>query len=327
MGARMPPLIKVLGNFQFTKAAHLRGILWSDQDDRRASFFRFAATDRDKGTPTRILDRFIQATLSGGSIGKILPGFFILLGFWSGHHVLDGEILEDDYAIGIDQFPCLLVVKVSALVAHLTIATRYPLFGTCAPMTPQFASGQFLLHLCQFLNCSTSVAWVFDLLPIGESGEAQQAQVDTDLFSTGMIDQFRRGSQLGDEDGVPLVSLTLDRASFDYALHLTMEFDPDVPNFGEGQFLANDLIAALRISEAIVTITTLKSRISWYLAFLHSLKKGFEGFVHAIQDILKHLAMDVLVLFTDLFELRQLILLHSIVDRNVIHLVRIPAFL
>ena len=71
----------------------------SNQYDRRASFFRFALTDLYKCPPCRIMDTCIQATFGGSSVGNELPGFRIFLGLWSGRHVFDLEILEDNYSI------------------------------------------------------------------------------------------------------------------------------------------------------------------------------------------------------------------------------------
>src|ERR1700694_3040659 len=85
--ASMPPLTQVFVYVTLTRATHFGGVMRRNQDDRRASFFRFAPTDRYKGTPCRIVNTFIQAALRSGSVGNELPGFRVFPGLWSGRHV------------------------------------------------------------------------------------------------------------------------------------------------------------------------------------------------------------------------------------------------
>lgn len=56
-------------------------------------------------------------------------------------------------------------------------------------------------------------------------------------------------------------------------------------------------------------------------------KERLEGLVHFSQDILKHLAMNVLVFFPVLLDLRQLVGLIVVADRLARHAVSVPPFL
>ncbi len=68
-------------------------------------------------------------------------------------------------------------------------------------------------------------------------------------------------------------------------------------------------------------------RVAWGLAILHSTKESVKGFVEPLEHILLHLAMNILVLFSHLFDGRQLISLHAIGDRHATQLIGLFAFL
>src|SRR2546428_13920816 len=99
-----------------------------------------------------------------------------------------------------------------------------------------------------------------------------------------------------------------------------MHFDLDVSNLGEREPPASDFIAILRVGEAIIAVAAFEPGVAWGLAILHSTKESVKGFIEPLEHILLHLAMDVLVLFSQLFDGRQLISLHTIGDRHATQL-------
>ncbi len=67
--------------------------------------------------------------------------------------------------------------------------------------------------------------------------------------------------------------------------------------------------------------------VAWGLAILQPTKESVKGFVEPLEDILLHLAMDILVLFSQMFDGRQLISLHAIGDSHATQLIGFFAFL
>ena len=63
------------------------------------------------------------------------------------------------------------------------------------------------------------------------------------------------------------------------------------------------------------------------LSCFHAPEKMVTGFFHAPEDILKHLRMDVMVLWPDPFDFRKLGCLLVIADADFAYLSCVPAFL
>src|SRR6266567_2064522 len=80
------------------------------------------------------------------------------------------------------------------------------------------------------------------------------------------------------EDSVPLLTFLLNDASFDLALHFTVQLDLDRPDFGEVQPLAmQDLKSTLWIGERVIAIPTFKARIAGLFPFITRRKKAWKA--------------------------------------------------
>src|SRR5205823_3955618 len=152
-------------------------------------------------------------------------------------------------------------------------------------------------------------------------------QVNTDGFLTWVVGHGRVKFILRRQDGEPLVTLSLDGTRFDFALDLSMELDLDVTNFGEVQSVPNDLIATLGIGEAMIAVAALEAGIARGFAILKTTEEGIKGFVKSPERLLLNLRVDVLVLFSHLFDLRKLSGLQRIEDRDSTHLIGVSTLL
>ena len=102
------------------------------------------------------------------------------------------------------------------------------------------------------------------------------------------------------------------------------QLDFDVPDLGEDDFASFHGKATLRIGKAVVTIPSLVSGIPCFCARLDPSKEGLESFVHALQGVLQHLRMDVLVFLTQVFDLRELVDLIVATDAIILHCLFAP---
>ncbi len=98
-----------------------------------------------------------------------------------------------------------------------------------------------------------------------------------------------------------------------------MPLDLEVADLGEMQAVPDELIAPLWIGEAVIAVATFEPRVAWGLAIHDPPKEGLHGFVQSLEHILLHLAMNVLVLFTQLLDLFQLVGLHFVGDGHPTH--------
>src|SRR6266566_2087304 len=193
--------------------------------------------------------------------------------------------------------------------------------------TAFLATVNLAMPLLDLRFCSTREARVGYFFSSGEHSKGLHSQIKTDGFLTGMEGQRRVKFILRCKDGKPLVPLSFDGTRFDLTLDLSMELDLNVTNFGEVQSVPNDLIATLGIGEAMIAFATLETRIAWGFAILNTTEEGIKGFIKPSKHILLHLRVDILVLFSHLFDLGKLSRLHVIEDRDSTHLIGVSTLL
>src|SRR5436309_3240759 len=179
--------------------------------------------------------------------------------------------------------------------------------------------------LCQFLFGLTVVAWVLYLPSIREGGKMQQAQVNAHRFRTSAA---RFLFHFAGKYHVPVIAFSLDGASFDGSLDLSMQLYFDAAYLGEtDSVIVCQGKACLWVGEAIIVASSLIARVAWGISTLATSKERFESFVGFSEHILQYLRMDILVFFPDLFDLRQLVSLIVVSDALAHHTVSITSFL
>src|SRR6266699_1334610 len=117
----MPTYRKVFRHDGPTTMTDLRGVMRRDFDHGAASLFRFARTEVDKAAPSCIQYGLVQTRFCSGSIGQILPSFFLLLWFGRGGQVRDLELFKDNHPILIAELARFFVVEIAATIAYFAI--------------------------------------------------------------------------------------------------------------------------------------------------------------------------------------------------------------
>jgi hypothetical protein len=79
----------------------------------------------------------VQATLGGGSIGKIRP-VLILFGLWTAYQVGEVQVFKDDDLVLLYELLGLLVMEVSSLIGYLAVCFRHRLACLFPPMAASF---------------------------------------------------------------------------------------------------------------------------------------------------------------------------------------------
>jgi len=124
---------------------------------------------------------------------------------------------------------------------------------------------------------------------------------------------------LGNENSIPLVSLSFDGTGFDGTFHFTVKLDFDVSYFAEMESLIDDLITSLGVGERIVAVSTLETRIARCFIIPHPSEEGLHSLLQTLQNILLNLAVNILIFFSHLFDGRKLIGLHIVGNRLAVH--------
>src|SRR5579883_2098182 len=146
----------------------------------------------------------------------------------------------------------------------------------------------------------------------------QQSEINANFFRRDR--QRLRCFTFTRKDGIPLSGFILDGTRFDAAFNRSMELDLNGADFRERDALLREGIAPLRVGETVIAIASLKARIARLFASFDPSEKGLEGSFQTQEDILKHLRMDILVLFSqDIFDLRKIALLFVVADRLASH--------
>ena len=122
--------------------------------------------------------------------------------------------------------------------------------------------------------------------------------------------------------------LILDGTGFNRAFDLPMEPDLDRADFRKAEpAIVGQGIATLGIGEGIVAVASLEAGIARLLAILHAAEEVFKRPIQAQEHILKHLAVNILVLWPDFcLDLRQIALLLVVADRLAHYAIGISPF-
>src|SRR5947209_9709132 len=175
------------------------------------------------------------------------------------------------------------------------------------------------------------MARVLDDASVRERRKVHQAQINANHFLGWMRDQLLL--HLAGEHDEPLLSLTLDGTGFHLAYwwvgFLALgELHFNRADFGETHpMILRQRKTRLGVGERVIAPVALKPGIPRRFARFHAPEEVVIGFLHPLQDILKHLRVDVAVLWPHLFDLWQLCSLLIVGDADFAHLPCVPALL
>src|SRR6266536_2071804 len=296
----MRPLTEIfVWPFFQTRAADLAGLVGVHQHDGGMPGTLSLGTHHlYEGSPTSILETFIQATFSGCPIRQEIP-LSVLLRLGTPAHVLWAQILKSDRLIALPQDARLFVQEVLPLVSYLTVALPNLPHRLLASIAATLLTRERGLLARELLFRPTQIARILDGVCAREGSEVQQAQVDPN-GEIG-IGQVWLCLNRGRQDHVPLFSLALDRAGLDSPLHLPVPLHLDHADGGDRETVACELpTGMIGKAKTVVARSRLVAWVARGLPILDTTKEGLEGFVHPMQNILRHMRADLLVLWPDL---------------------------
>jgi hypothetical protein len=241
------------------------------------------------------------------TVRKELP-FLLRVWFRSrrSRHIQDIQFFNGYRAKAVYQLPSGLMMEVMPLVADTLMGTSDDLLRFLA-----FWRAMLVLDLVELAaglgECLLFFAvepGIFDELPVGQSGELLQPNVDTNLF-------LGNGKQLGFDDtghtGEPLSVLTPNGGSLGSTRKRAMNDSLEKTYLGEKDGVSFYLItiAVLFPGEAIIrTASLLARRLRTFLLFLQASdllttlvifqpsKVGVEGKINTEGNVLKHMGMN-----------------------------------
>ena len=229
--AGMHPHFYPLRNDSSTTTASLRCIFCYDWHCLTTACYRFVGQE---------LAECVPSSISNGT--RIFPGL---------HHLLDGEVLEEERAVLRRQGIGGLVQEVNAAVADVVVdagdAKACFLAVPAALLLPRQAS----LRLAQLRKGMVEMPWVLNPLTIGERCEMRQTNINTDrqCRSNGLFLFW----DVTSKHGKPLIcGIALDGHRLDFALHHPMQDNGDGSDLADLKTsLSCELEAGLRVSDAL----------------------------------------------------------------------------
>jgi hypothetical protein len=195
--------------------------------------------------------------------------------------------------------------EIMALIAYLPMSFRNLFTGIVSSMASSLTTGELALFPFQVGLCFAIIMGVFYRIASRERGKMEQTQIYADcLIGVRKMLPYLFLGNLTRKNDVLLVSLSLHGCSLNGSLYLTMQIDPYLAYFRQGDMLLTERIAALRIGKAIIAVTPLKAWEARDFSSFDTAKESLHRFVESKHYILQHLRMNVLVLFPEFLYLR-----------------------
>lgn len=143
-----------------------------------------------------------------------------------------------------------------------------------------------------------------------KSSEARQANVNSYrsiIRGHGSRFDFHR------EARIPLARCgACDSQSLNLAFNQSVQLNSHVSDFRQAQLVTVDGEAGLSVGERVVSFVRAKARKACSLFSLHPTKETIKCFFYSLQNILQDLAVDARHIFTNLFDVRQLVRLFNV---------------
>ena len=277
-----------------------------DLPELSTSVFSFVREEGEELRPRHITDASVQTSVSV--------------------HFVDGNILNEDLSVLIDNPPGFPMGKVGSLGGDPFMDLRHHLFGLRSFRRSFFLKFPFPLSLSQPLCGSVQKLRVFDDRSIGKSGEGLDPHIDPDRERIGWKNRFR--NPLAGKrhppfpGGRPENGTGLDR-SFDQ----TMENDGNGSDLGQAKTVARKITPAvpLRKGQGRVLTLSLEAWVAGILPVFDTAKERLKSQVDPYRHVLERLGIDRFQRRTDLFQGRKRILLSVMRQGNAIPVPRVPS--
>ena len=220
------------------------------------------------------------------------------------HHAFYVQVFNGDKPIAVYELARKFMMKISALIANLTMDFRN-YFARPFPVSRALLSrGQAALLSHQVLFRFPQVLRVLDHYTVRKNSKRFDAYINADRCirngNLGGLDFHR-------EAGVPLIAITPNRAGLHGPGDLPVKLDFNSPDLGEAEssLLSKLKAGFLRIANGIVLAFAFVPRVAGIAAsLLDPAKEGLKRAVNSEKDVLKDLGMNIMKrgysLFVDL---------------------------
>jgi amphi-Trp domain-containing protein len=265
-----------------TAATVLGGIGGWHGDDATASVCCFAFEDGPELCPAGITDALGQVVVLD--------------------HVGHLQVFKIDDLVVAHQLERRFMLEVAPLPVDLLVLLGQELHGLAAAFAPLLATGDTALRLFQLSLAAAGVPGILDTLTLSGDEKHLQPNVDT-RFPAGWRQELR-GYFSTREGRVPAVGFMDNGDRLDRAFEGTTPPDSEAANLGEHQIavIEGGTVAELLVGEAGAAAASLKAGIARLLTRLYPTEERLEGTVEACEHLLQHLRMDIVVLWSHLFD-------------------------
>ena len=240
------------------------------------------------------------------------------------------QIFKGNSVVSFHQLERFFMMEISALTRNFLMLLCDKAFSFLSIFAFQLLASKIALGFLQLALCFAEQFRVINHLAIGERGKVFDANINSgSLACLGIV---WRTVFINSEDHKPAISLTLDRAGFDRSFNWAREKDFDFTYFGQMKLIAGKIITAfaarLRIGKAVVSIFAFEAReAGFFRAFLNTAKEIIHRSIESLQNVLNNLGIYFLQISACLFNLRQLLGLILVGNRDLGMAVSVASFL
>lgn len=274
-----------------------------DLHQQPTSIYRFVGKHVYEVVPSSIIDGLAQPATS--------KPFYI-------------EILDSDQAVLIYELSRFFVMKVTALIADMVMKSRQKYNGFATAIRSLLPARYPALQAPQLGLPGTEPSRIFDLRTIAKRRERSQANVDTNHVG---IEGQRIRFTLDNEQRKPSASFAPYRQCLNLTLEWSVQFDPNVSNLRQPQFISAECFTYPSKRKTVVTPRRSESRVARPLSSLETTKECLKRKVNALERFLQGVRANIGYILADLPDFRYLIDLIEQRDRFAFDGPRVAALL
>lgn len=226
----------------------------------------------------------------------------------------DRQIFDDDIIKITHKMMAKFVKKISALIGNLLVFLGQKAHRLLATRASQLLARDIALCTLDLLFHMTEIARIFNHCARRQRSKLLQAHVNPNGFPCGRDE--RRHEFFDREDHKPPVHLLGNRAGFDLPFQGAGQAHTARANLGQGERIAFELVARLRITETSVASLALEAREPRFAVLLcDAPEKGLECLIETLQHVLRDLRVYLCHIRTQLTNLGEFPALCGKADR------------
>lgn len=236
----------------------------------------------------------------------------------------DVQIFNRYQIVLFDQHCRNLVLKIVSLVLNLSVNFSQMIDCFSPLIRAFFAARNFSLRSAKFLLSRFVVFEIVYLCAVRQSYKRFNSSVQTD---SQVCFRQRLNFVFNCEYDKPTRNFTFNCASFNFAFNRAGQSKANRSDFREHQPISDEFESALRKTKTVESFGGFESWKTRFFAAFNSSEKRFESFINSFENVLQDLAVYFGQIVSNVFDVRKLIRLVKIVERNSIQFESIAPFL